>query len=498
MTTPQQVSSRVGSVAVGLTVLYLILELGFNARLLDVAGGLPDAEALDGVELYGRILSGFGAALLLWKLFSPKSTRRFGLFFCCLLVVPAVFIGQRALIDALVENSSGEQRKRADLVTTLRWAAQKSTVQFPGLDLADEVKSSPEGKTLFAVFPALFYSADRVHRAVTKQLDALVDATVRAQVGPADETYQAAYLPLTSEIRRLYDEKYMPASKKFASAMTSEQSPDHAWYEYLHELRRRRINPASPSQRQYNAVVDRLQRKGFYVPYNFKLNDEATFKDSHPASRRFAEEASQEMGFRTRIKPGLSWEKFRRHEDVQALAAKSLRQNFPGLLLLGPLELGATKGDYKKMVYEPMIDQFVTYRVNSLTADPQMYVNHPDLSRSGRNAVRSLLVPPIALGFSLFFGLLNLGGLVASLVPSARGQVLARYGLIAAVITLPFFATNSITSSQGYATLNSVLEKEGIAQAHALRWLMGAEPMAYPVMNRVRVHILRDFKFKKI
>lgn len=497
MSAPQQASSRVGSVVFGLTVLYLILELGFNARLLDVAGGVPDAVALDGVELYGRALSGVGAALLLWKLFFPKSTHRFSLFLCCLLTVPGVFLGQRALIDALVENSSGEQRKRADLMTTLRWAAQKSTVQFPGLDLTDEVKTSPEGKTLFAVFPALFYSADRVHQSVTKHLTALVDATVRAQVGPASYTYDEVYLPLTSEIRRLYDEKYMPTSKKLTSAVTAEENPELAWLEYVHELRRRRINPTNPSPRQYKAVVDRLAKKGLYVPNDFKLNDEAAFKESHPANRHFQKFASQELGFRSQIKPGLSWETFRRHEDVQALAAQTLRKEFRGLTLLGPLELGATKRTYKTDVYEPMIEQFVTYRVKSLTADPRLYVSHPELRNSGRNAVRSLLVPPIALGFSLFFGLLNLVGLVASLVPSARGKLIARCGLIAAVITLPFYATNSITSSAGYTTLNAVLEKEGIAQAHALRWLMGAEPVAYPVMNGVRVRILRDFKFQK-
>lgn len=51
-----------------LTIIYLCFELGFNARLLDVVGGNVKPEDVEGVEFYGRSLSGIAAALVVLQL----------------------------------------------------------------------------------------------------------------------------------------------------------------------------------------------------------------------------------------------------------------------------------------------------------------------------------------------------------------------------------------------------------------------------------------------
>lgn len=62
------------------TAIYLCIELAFNARLLDVIGGLASAEQLHNIESYGRAISGFAVALMLWgwlieRSRSPKTGR---------------------------------------------------------------------------------------------------------------------------------------------------------------------------------------------------------------------------------------------------------------------------------------------------------------------------------------------------------------------------------------------------------------------------------------
>ena len=50
-----------------LTVAYLLCELAFNARLLDVVGG-RQAESVHALEHYGRLLSGTAVALFVLQI----------------------------------------------------------------------------------------------------------------------------------------------------------------------------------------------------------------------------------------------------------------------------------------------------------------------------------------------------------------------------------------------------------------------------------------------
>jgi len=50
-----------------LLVPYLVVELAFNHRLLMLASGTLDNQALRGVEIWGRIISGVGLGLLIWN-----------------------------------------------------------------------------------------------------------------------------------------------------------------------------------------------------------------------------------------------------------------------------------------------------------------------------------------------------------------------------------------------------------------------------------------------
>ncbi|STQ61765.1 Uncharacterised protein [Pseudescherichia vulneris] len=48
----------------GITLTYLICELAFNSRLLDLVGTISTAEEVHNMERYGRTLTAIAAALL--------------------------------------------------------------------------------------------------------------------------------------------------------------------------------------------------------------------------------------------------------------------------------------------------------------------------------------------------------------------------------------------------------------------------------------------------
>ena len=49
---------------IGITLTYLICELAFNSRLLDLVGSVSTAEEVHNIERYGRTLTAIAAALL--------------------------------------------------------------------------------------------------------------------------------------------------------------------------------------------------------------------------------------------------------------------------------------------------------------------------------------------------------------------------------------------------------------------------------------------------
>lgn len=89
-----------------LLACYAVLELSFNHRLLELAGDLQQtstAAQLHDIELWGRVVSGLGLALLLMRwLDSFVKSRAILLVLCCSFGLTSMWHLQKALVDAIV------------------------------------------------------------------------------------------------------------------------------------------------------------------------------------------------------------------------------------------------------------------------------------------------------------------------------------------------------------------------------------------------------------
>lgn len=107
-----------------LLAAYAVLELSFNHRLLELAGDLQmttTALQLHDIELWGRIVSGFGLALLLMRwLDSWVKSKIVLLAVCCVLGLTTMWHLQKALVDTIVSRADQQ-----DLM--MSWRSQLST-----------------------------------------------------------------------------------------------------------------------------------------------------------------------------------------------------------------------------------------------------------------------------------------------------------------------------------------------------------------------------------
>ena len=126
------------------------------------------------------------------------------------------------------------------------------------------------------------------------------------------------------------------------------------------------------------------------------------------------------------------------------------------------------------------------------------------------NAYRNTITPPIALGLSSFFGLLNLAqGVGLALLIGLRRQGHPRWAgwlrrhLLALTAALCLGLTamhqNNFIDSPGYAThLSPAMWKHNTVLATFIAWDLRAEPAWYALSDWAHHHLLRGFTFTKL
>lgn len=103
---------------------YAVLELSFNHRLLDLAGDLQmktTPAQLHDIEVWGRIVSGLGLALLLMRWLDKfVKSRLILVVLCCALGLFTMWHLQKMLVDTIVSRADQQ-----DLM--MSWKSQLST-----------------------------------------------------------------------------------------------------------------------------------------------------------------------------------------------------------------------------------------------------------------------------------------------------------------------------------------------------------------------------------
>lgn len=477
-----------------LTCAYLLFELAFNARLLDVAGGKPDKQALDHIELLGRLLSGVGLTLVLWRWMAHSGAGVFTsvsrLIGIGIVLVPSVYFGQKLLIDEIVDSASTKQRATAALSSQIPVALLWDAVTLKGLELSTEVWITAEGKTFLALLPLLAYNSPDLIESVEKQLRPLVTRVVQERVGTPGENYNQYYLPVANEIRGHWNKDYRAASLAIANATAQHGTADDLWRDYMIEIGQQPFTDESATTAQRAAVIKRLRQRGVNVPDHWQLYDRVGFEaalPSHGGGTEFRQQMDIFLGHPTSLPPGLSWVEFSNHPDLQKYLKKKLQSKLPGVeLTKGKISLDADIQTFESTIFTPHVKKIIDQEVTRIKLPEQSYGPKNQNFEFGSQAMRAVIVPPIALAFSLAFGLSNLAGLVALLVPGDRLKKLSvQFIFMGLVLLTPLLHTNQVNRSDAYQNLENSLKHRNQVVAVALNWLMHAQPAYYALGRAV-------------
>ena len=195
------------------TGLYLMFELAFNARLLDVVGGSATTEQVHKIEIFGRLLSGTAAGLVVLQLLMTLRSRSataspgvIGIAFWCGLTLVVVYGALQLFVDALVERSSPEFRRQSLNVVLVQRALSNGQAELDGLNDDPKVFTRPEGKAFLALFPVLAVSVDNLDEKIKGAKLDLMSQQVGRQLGGTSAYYDkyAEAIKKTGEQWRQY------------------------------------------------------------------------------------------------------------------------------------------------------------------------------------------------------------------------------------------------------------------------------------------------------
>lgn len=585
---------------------YLIYELAFNSRLVDVSvSNLANSEVM-ALELEGRVLSGIGLSLLLLRFIaiSKHSLAKNAGLICLAIVVgfPAMFYGQKLLVEGLVERTTAEQRMDAQHLLLLKRGLATNALQIEGLELAESDLDSPHTKSFLSVLGLMTFVSAEFIEVLKEQTDAVILQVARNEANTVlPESYEQ-YRVLQRTIGDAWDEYEVAADEYWNALGELRPQAEEAWLDLQTELYseweviaqasdprevNRQVLTLQRNLQHYFSARDRcesiryrdecllaledeyrkqvtenlgtyvsalewcheprqerrtVQRNGRFVTETVEIQQCSDLRFEHLEQKLKAvlelpdsfEAFLQTRGVITATRQNLlergiavpiEWAPNDREtfinivlaQGAQAVAEEAEARVEDTLGIAMPLDLDAdgflASPPVQDRLHEALnpVDPTMTIR---LDMDPESfrdsivaphYVRHAEQERArlysdakdlgnggareeeGKRYVRALVVPAIAMGFSLFFALLNAVGLMASL-PALIGikAPWLSHGIkllgMAAIVAVPMLNSAAIVHTPTYQYFEEQTQSAlGPAGSLFSTWVINTEPAIYGI-----------------
>ena len=154
-------------------LVYLVIELGFHYQLINITAETVNDETLSGLEFWGRVISGFGLGLTIYRLsFAKFEKKLFPLALCLVGGIIVMWNVQRELTQYLIDSANTEDKIASVALSVLATqAAEGGLKTLENQPLVSPEITPFEKKLVKALFPAAaLHSDDR-----TEQINSWLD-----------------------------------------------------------------------------------------------------------------------------------------------------------------------------------------------------------------------------------------------------------------------------------------------------------------------------------
>ena len=503
-------------------IIYVLSEFAFNAALLNAASGLVrDDQALHDIEVFGRILSGVGLSILLYwvffrkKLIEENVSNGLKAFAKSLAIcIPAMYFGQKIVVDALLVNgTNGAQRQYAEMLILMKTGLQNGIVKMNNLELS-KGNDNPGEMAFVSVMGAILLGVPEYANVLANNEEAIArrvnELTSQETADKAFPSYHAA------------SEKVIESYKKYAEASQeySKRSRDKINTSTLWSRVDRQTRDGYSKYRQASSYYSGMDKERFEQKFGFpkgiksltefrrnyatvelinmelinagvvlnpKWNGEkSTFSSNLIETGGNAWNKAMSNNGLKGILPGLSFREFEQSATIQGKLKAMM-----GDLYIRGMRIGLSKNDFLTNVVMPHNEAAIQSWIKKAKTRSKDLEDGGSREEEGRQFVRALIVPPIALILSLFFSLLTLAKLpirAISFVDLYKGDVpwvskarkFIMAGDLVAILSLPLARSDTKIMNTKIFQMMAKKAKDTIPFGnYGVIWLIKGEPVIY-------------------
>lgn len=591
-----------------LQVIYLVLELAFNARLVDSVA-VTDTGYFEYLAHVGRVLSGAGCTLVAFSLLRKWKARsvRLRIAAHCLLAVvafPLVYNGQEMLINTLVDRSTAEQRVHAQYIALLKRGLASNAVVFKDIEFSAEDIERPEAKTFintigFAVFFAPDYiqsvaeNSEQIlrHLAIRQSNEALPAAyktyldvhdeiaTLSAHYNEANLDFEEKAKAVEPQAKEIWREIFVELQNKWKQVQADTQpellrdgldqlydrldlyfiararctgrfadmclqkvnkeydaailalldkpvAPEY-WCKPLQQQTSRVLQGAQFVEVQQAGQLDcssrhrdfikaqflslhgvssvaydnfeafmastevarevrgQLAKQNIVMPENYRLRSHegflkgVEFELTKQLAVAFSDAAVERFG--VAIPPRLSTQAFLQHPVVQTPLRSALELDATA----APVAIDMSERTFRDEILVPQLEKKLAQERVRLLAQTAYFADGEPYAEDGKSYVRSVLIPPVAMGLSLFFGLLNLASLGAAFLSKARFPAAAilvcKCAFVLLLVLGPLLVSSQIAQTEPFQKVVDETQASLGPGRYFVTWLTSLQPLIYPL-----------------
>lgn len=522
----------------GITLTYFICELAFNSRLLDLVGSVSTADEVHNMERYGRTLTAIAAALLAlqFSLMGLVRLKKKGVWLTakastalvlliCLITGTVTWHAVEWVIERQVTKSTGEFRQMSLLAQLYQHALIEGQQTLEGIPLDSgggqaQTWTSPSGKAFLATLPVLLSSSDRYRKLLERDAEQNLRDNISAREGGVRGYYEL-WLQARGEVHKQFV-AYYNDEMDISETVRLEQA--RAWQRYERSLEAKRLKTWNVPRRYYATVRKQVRGQGVPVTNDWSPSDRTGFNAAVAKAARQKYLAQRTVVYKGVTLPKrLDWGVFFRLDVIQ----KELREKLllpANTLVREEYPLNDKLKQFALELHTPHLNEAVKQQLPELRAAVSSYSAGGSNEKLGEDAARAVIVPPIALIFSLVGALTHLAKLLylvllpltATLLtrrPSRPVRFLNRHplafpvALIAVLVVTFSLINNSITESVAYKNLkdglagakititDEPLPLSGGAVLRVMHAVSIGQSYSYPINQYLREHVLQGFDF---
>ncbi len=522
----------------GITLTYLICELAFNSRLLDLVGSVSTADEVHNMERYGRTLTAIAAALLAlqFSLMGIVRLKKKGVWLTakastalvlliCLITGTLTWHAVEWVIERQVTKSTGEFRQMSLLAQLYQHALIEGQQTLEGIPLDSgggqaQTWNSPSGKAFLATLPVLLSSSDRYRKLLERDAEQNLRDNISAQEGGVRGYYEA-WIQARGEVHKQFV-AYYNDDMDISETVRLEQA--RAWQRYERSLEAKRLKTWNVPRRYYATVRNQVRGQGVPVANDWSPSDRTGFNAAVAKAARQKYLAQRTVVYQgVTIPKRLDWGVFFRLDVVQ----KSLREKLllpANTLVREEYPLNDKLKQFALELHTPHLNEAVKQQLPELRAAVSSYSAGGVNEKLGEDAARAVIVPPIALIFSLVGALTHLAKLLYLVLVPLTATLLTRrswrpvrflnhhplafpVALIAVLVVTFSLINNSITESVAYKNLkdglagakititDEPLPLSGGAVLRVMHAVSIGQSYSYPINQYLREHVLQGFDF---